>query len=174
MATAKKRTAKKKSAAKKSLTWGKGVNHPFTGRPCGGRVMSQRDMKLFTKMGKRRAGVTPTKIKEAYGGLKKKVAKVAPKMKVASKRKSKSAPKKKVTGRTPLRKTAAKRSTPKRRKGSPVKIYGCPAQCQRYVLVDGRMQYQSSHKLLTAARKKQAAFEAKFPRKVFRIVDTKG
>jgi hypothetical protein len=154
MATAKKRT-KKKNAAKKALTWGKGVVHPVTKRPCGGRPMSQRDMKLFTKMGKRRAGVTPTKIKEAYG-LKKKAA-----------------PKKKVTGRKPLRKTAAKRSTPKRRLGSPVKIYGCPVQCQRYVVVDGRMRYQSSHKLLTAARKSQAALEAKFPRKVFRIVDTK-
>ena len=155
MATAKKRT-KKKSATKKALTWGKGVVHPVTKRPCGGRVMSQRDMKLFTKMGKRRAGVTPTKIKEAYG------------------LKAKTAPKKKVTGKKPLRKTAAKRSTPKRRLGSPVKIYGCPAQCQRFVLVDGRMRYQSSHKLLTAARKKQAALEAKSPRKVFRIVDTKG
>ena len=160
MATAKKRT-KKKSSAKKALTWGKGVVHPVTKRPCGGRVMSQRDMKLFTKMGKRRSGVTPTKIKEAYG-LKKKAAP-----------KKKSAPKKKVTGRKPLRKTAAKRSTPKRRMGSPVKIYGCPAQCQRYVIVDGRMRYQSSHKILTAARKKQAVLEAKSLRKVFRIVDTK-
>jgi hypothetical protein len=160
MATAKKRT-KKKSAAKKALTWGKGVVHPVTKRPCGGRPMSQRDMKLFTKMGKRRAGVTPTKVKEAYG-LK---SKAAPKRKTA--------PKRKVTGRKPLRKTAAKRSTPKRRMGSPVKIYGCPVQCQRYVVVDGSMRYQSSHKLLSAARKKQAALEAKSPRKVFRIVDTK-
>jgi len=165
MATAKKRT-KKRSAANKPLTWGKGVVHPVTKRPCGGRVMSQRDMKLFTKMGKRRAGVTPTKVREAYGGAKKKAA---PKRKTYKKR----APKRKYTGRKPLRKTAAKRSTPTRRKGSPVKIYKCPAQCQRYVVVDGRMQYQSSHKLLTSARKKQAALEAKNPRKVFRIVDTK-
>lgn len=162
MATTKKRTTKKrvvKNAAKNKLTWGKGVVHPVTKRPCGGRPMSQRDMKLFTRMGKRRAVVTPTKVKEAYG-LKKNAAK-------------KASPKKKVTGRKPLRKTAAKRSTPKRRLGSPVRIYGCPARCQRYVVVDGSMRYQSSHKLLTAARKKQAALEAKSKRKVFRIVDTK-
>ena len=168
MATAKKRTAKKKTTKKtatKKLTWGKFVKHPVTGRPCGGRVMSQRDMKLFTKMGKRRAGVTPTKVRGAYGG------KLPAKKRTYKKRVPKRNAAKKAA---PKRKTAAKTSTPKRRKGSVVKIHGCPARCQRYVVVDGSMKFQSSHKLLTTARKQQAALEAKFPRKTIRIVDTKG
>jgi hypothetical protein len=161
MATAKKRTTKKTT---KKLTWGKDVKHPIRKTPCGGRPMSQRDMKLFTKMGKRRAGVTLSKIKEAYPEIYGK-KKVAPKKKAAPK---------KVTGRKPLRKTAAKRSTPKRKLGSKITVSGCPRTCQRYVVVDGSNRYQSSHKLLSSARKKQAALEAKFPRKVIRIIDMKG
>ena len=160
-----RKPAKKNPAKKKAgLTWGKDVKkHPVSGKPCAGRPMSQRDQKLFTKMGKRRAGVTPTMVKEAYGLKPKKAAK------------KKAAPKRKTAARKPAaRKTAAKRSTPKRRKGSNVTVKGCPARCQRYVVVDGSMRFQSSHKLLTTARKKVASLEAKSPRKIFRIVDTKG
>jgi hypothetical protein len=165
----------KKTAA---LTWGKAVKgHPVSGRPCAGRPMSQRDQKLFTKMGKRRAGVTLSKIKAAYGNeyerlaKTKKTAKPAAKKKTTAKRKV--TPKRKTTAK---RKPAAKRkAAPKQRKsslrsGQKVTVSGLPARPQKYVVIDGRKRYQSSHRLLTTARKKQAALTAANPRKVFTIV----
>jgi len=174
MATIKKNAKKTtKKTTKKALTWGKGVVHPVRKTACGGRPMSQRDMKLFTKMGKRRAGVTPTMVKEAYG--QKKAAKKPAKKKTVAKRKP--AAKKKTTAKkkTPAAKKhiGRKGSSTKRRLGSTVTISGCPARCQRYVIVDGRMRFQSSSRLLTGARKKVEALVKKHPRKVFRIVDTK-
>lgn len=171
------RNAKKKTA----LTWGIAVKgHPISGRPCGGRVMSQRDQKLFTKMGKRRAGVTLKMIKEAYGNDYDKLVKAKPAAR-------KTAPKR----RTTTRKTTVKRKAPIRRKtaarkpalppkGKAVSITGGPkSRPQKYIVVNvtsgNRYVYQSSHKLLTTARKKEAALSAANPRKRFAIVklDTK-
>jgi len=154
---AKRKPVRKNPAKKTTLSWGKDVKkHPVSGKPCAGRPMSQRDQKLFTKMGKRRAGVTPTMVKEAYG-LKPK--KAAPKKKVATRK----AP--------PKRKTAVKKKTAStRRQGRLVTVSGLPARPQQYVIVDGRLRYQSSHRLLTTARKQQASLESANPRKKFRIV----
>ena len=191
--------AKKKVVLKRDLAWGKDVKaHPVSGKPCAGRKMSLRDQKLFTKMGKRRAGVTPSMVKEAYG-LKKPAAKKPAAKKPAAKKPAtrkpaakKPAAKKPAARKPAARKTAAKKpvarkpaakkpaarkpaarkpkTTPKRRKGSTVTVTGLPASPQTYVIVDGRMRYQASSRLLTTARKKISALEAKNPRKVFRIV----
>jgi len=155
-----RRNATKKKTTT-SLTWAKScTKHPVTGKPCAGRVMSKRDQKLFTKVGKRRAGVTPTMVKEAYG-LK------------ATSAKKKTTARKSTAKKTTARKPAARKTTAKR-KGSSVTVSKVPARAQRFVIVDGRMAYQSSSKLLTSARKKVGELEKKFPRKTFRIVDTKG
>jgi hypothetical protein len=74
----------------------------------------------------------------------------------------------KPAARKPARKTTARRT------GSKVVVRKVPARSERYVVVDGSMLYQGSSRLLSAARKKQAALQAKHPKKVFRIVDTKG
>ncbi|MHC4119760.1 MAG: hypothetical protein ACYSWO_19860 [Planctomycetota bacterium] len=170
------RNVKKKTTVKKGadLTWGKTVKgHPISGRPVAGRKMSQRDQKLFTKMGKRRAGVTLKKIKDAYGNDYEKLAKVKKKVKPAAR---KAAPKRKTTTRktAPRRKTAARKTAPKRktaiRKGAMVTVSGLPARPQTYVVIDGRARYQSSHRLLSTATKKQAALSAANPRKTFKIV----
>jgi len=142
-----KKPIKKNATKSVGLTWGKEIKaHPVTGKPCAGRPMSQRDQKLFTKMGKRRAGVTPSTISTVYG--------------------KKTASKKTITRKPAVRKP----TTPKRRKGSPVTVTGLPIRPQKFVIVDGLMRYQSSSRLLTTARKKQAALEASNPRKRYRIV----
>lgn len=169
-----KNTAKKpvRNAAKKkvALAWGKTVKgHPISGRPVAGRVMSQRDMKLFTKMGKRRAGVTLTKIKAAYGNDYEKLAKAKKKAKPAAR---KAAPKRKTMTKraAPKRKTAPKRKSAGPSKGKLVTVSGLPARPQKYVVIDARARYQSSHRLLSTADKKKKALEAANPRKRFNIV----
>ena len=180
-----KNTAKKpvRNAAKKktALTWGMSVKgHPISGRPVAGRVMSQRDQKLFTKMGKRRAGVTLKTIKEAYGKDYEKLAKVKKKAKPAAR---KAAPKRKTTTRKPAarkaapkREAAVKRKPAMPRKGKPISVSGIPEKRrpQKYVVVNvtsgNRYIYQSSHRLLTTARKKEAALSTANPRKTFAIV----
>jgi len=169
--TTKKATAKRKVIKKATLTWGKDVKaHPVSGKPCAGRPMSQRDQKLFTKMGKRRKGVTPTNVNDVYG-VKKPAAKKKPvaKKKPAAK---KTATRKPAAKKTATRKPAAKKAkaAPKRRKGSVVTVVGLPVRSEAYVIVDGRMHYQASSRLLTTARKKAAALESQNPRKKFRIV----
>jgi hypothetical protein len=72
------------------------------------------------------------------------------------------------------RKRTATRRTTTRRTGSKVTVRGVPASSQRYVIVDGSMTFQTSSRLLSGARKHVAALAKKHPKKVFRIVDTKG
>lgn len=165
-ATKSKPTRKNPAKKKVVLAWGKAVKaHPVSGKPCAGRPMSQRDQKLFTKMGKRRAGVTPSMVKEAYGLKKNPVAKKkAPAKKTTAK---KTTAKKKTAKRNPA---AKKKTKVSRHKGKMVTVSGLPARPQQYIIVDGRMRYQSSSRLLTTARKKQAALEVQNQRKKFRIV----
>lgn len=77
------------------------------------------------------------------------------------------------TVRKTTRKPAARKSTT-RRTGSKVTVRGVPARSQRYVVVDGSMIYQASSRLLSGARKHAMALQKKYPKKLFRIVDTKG
>ena len=167
-------TRKKTTKKKTTLTWGKAVKgHPVSGGPCAGRPMSQRDQKLFTKMGKRRAGVTLKKIKDAYGSDYDKLAKAKKKRKPASKKKA-TAKRKTTAKRKPAakkRKTTKRKTTSsKRRTGKIVRVHGLPSRPQKYVIVDGRMRYETSSRLLSTARKRQKDLEEKFPRKKFRIV----
>jgi hypothetical protein len=146
----------------RDMTWGKEVKgHPVSGQPCAGRRMSQRDQKLFTKMGKRRAGVTLAKIKDAYG---KDYDRLARSKNVAGR---KAAPKRKTTAE---RKPAPQTRKSSLRAGQKVTVSGLPASPQKYVVIDGRYRYQSSHRLLSTARKKQSALQTANPRKRFTIV----
>lgn len=165
---AKKRTAKKKVTKKtySRMTWGKGVVHPVTKRPCGGRAMSLRDQKLFTRMGKRRFGVTPTKVREAYG-LKKPAAK--PKKRAAKK----TAPK-----RRPAKKTAPQKRTTSAKKKAPrgyreKKVSAGRAKF-KYVIFDasGRDRYGSNK--LTDARSKLKELKAALPKAKLKIYEMRG
>jgi hypothetical protein len=188
MATSRKKTAKKKTtakrrpaakkkttkknAAKKVLKWGKGVVHPVTKRPCGGRAMSQRDQKLFTRMGKRRAGVTPTKVREAYGL--KKPARQPAKKKAVAKRPARKA----ATKRKPARKAAPKKRTMAAKKKAP-KGYRekkvSPGRSRfKYVIFDasGRDHYGCNK--LTDARRKLKELKAEKPKAKLQIYEMKG
>jgi hypothetical protein len=174
--TAKRRPAAKKKVAKKKaagLKWGNGVVHPVTKRPCGGRPMSQRDQKLFTRMGKRRAGVTPTKVREAYG-LKKPARKPA-KKKTTAKRPVK---KKRATKRNPAKKTAPKKRTSasgkKATKGYREMKVNPGRSRFKYVIFDasGRDHYGCNK--LTDARRRLKELKVEKPKAKLQIYEMKG
>lgn len=170
-AAAKRRPAAKKKATKKGLTWGNGVVHPVTKRPCGGRPMSQRDQKLFTRMGKRRAGVTPTKVREAYG-LRKPARKPAKKKTMtkrpARKTTAKRRPAKKAA---PKKRTAAKKPAPRGYREKSVS----PGRAKfKYVIFDasGRDHYGSNK--LTDARRKLKELKVEKPKAKLQIFEMRG
>jgi hypothetical protein len=89
---------------------------------------------------------------------------------------------KKNTGRKPAaRKPVARKKTttkkPASRKSAASKtgekLRSVPARAARFVVVDGKRQFQTSSKTVRAARKKIADLQEKNPRKKFRIYDIK-
>jgi hypothetical protein len=182
MASGRKKVVKKKAAAKRrpaakkrlvtkggDLRWGKGVIHPVTKTPCGGRPMSQRDKKLFTRMGKRRAGVTPTMVSVAYG-LKKparKATKKVVKKKTAAKRPArKAAPKKRTTT-----KSSAKKKTPRGFKEKKVS----PGRAKfRYVIFDASGKDRYGTQRLSDARRKLKELKKEHPMAKLQIWQMRG
>jgi hypothetical protein len=177
MATKKKTTKKRKAPAKRKTTkkvvtkWKKGVIHPVSKKPCGGRPMSQRDKKLFRTDGKRRAGTTKSKIDAAYGLKPKKKApakkKTTAKRKAPAKRKTtkKKAPAKKKT--TTKRKTTKKPS----KRFSTIRYVSPAREKFKYVIYDGSGKDYYGSNSIRAARAKRKELAAKHPRSKFTIYE---
>jgi hypothetical protein len=181
MATKKKTTKKRKAPAKKKTTksavtkWQKGVVHPVSKKPVGGRPMSQRDKKLFRTDGKRRAGTTKSKIDAAYG-LKPKKRKAPAKKKAAPKRKTTAKrPAKKTTAKRPAKKTTKKRTAAKSSKRFGTVRYVSPSREKfKFVIYDGSGKDVYGTNSIRAARAKLKDLAAKHPRKKFTIYQISG
>lgn len=189
---AKRRPAAKKKTVKKTgdLKWAKGVNHPVTKRPCGGRVMSQRDKKLFTRVGKRRASTTLAMIREAYG-LKKKPARKPAKKKTAARKpaakkkttaKRRPVAKKKTTARKPAKKKAAARNPAKKTatitkkvpRGFKEKKVSVGRAKFRYVIFDASGGDRYGANKLTDARRKLKELKKEHPKATLEIQEMRG
>lgn len=85
----------------------------------------------------------------------------------------KPAARKPATKKTATRKPAAKKTASKA-KGKQETLKSVPPRAARYVVTDGKKQFQTSSRTVAAAKKKVADLQEKNPRKKFTIYDIKG